>query len=145
MKKLLRFLSIALLVPSLISPALAQATSPQPSDFKFDIDLLSDTGGSNMNPYMKNLASTLRKNWLPLATEAANQPLPQNTSKQQETLITFTIASDGHISAMQSESPTPRSALDAAAWNATKATTYLPPPPGVKDRSLKLRVHFMVN
>jgi TonB family protein len=145
MKKLLRFLSISLLAPCLITAAYAQATAralpPHPSDMKLSVELLSDTNGANIDSYMKNLISDLRKHWVPLVTEAAKQPL----LKQQETLISFTIGSDGHIVAMQLEDSTHDSGLDKAAWNATITTSYLPPPTGMKGSNLKLRVRFVVD
>jgi TonB family protein len=145
MKKFLGFLSITLLIPCLIKPTSAQATAhalpPQPSDMKLGVDLLSDTSGVNITPYMKNLISDLKKHWLPLVTEAVNQPL----LKQEETLINFTIAPDGHLLAMRLENSTHDVALDKAAWSATMGTSYLPLPTGMKDQNLKLRAHFVVN
>jgi TonB family protein len=145
MKKLLRFLSITLVTPCLIALAYAQATTPanlpQPSGSTVSVELLGDSGGVNIDPYMKNLISELKKHWLPLIAEAANQPLV----KPEETLIGFTIAPDGRILAMQLENSIHNIALDKAAWNATKGTSYLPPPTGMKDPDLKLRVHFVVN
>jgi TonB family protein len=103
--------------------------------------MFSDAGGANIDPYMKNLISDLRKHLLPLANQAANQP----PLKQQETIIDITIAPDGHLSAMRLEDSTHDTALDKTAWSATKETTFLPPPPGMKDPNLKLRVHFVVD
>jgi hypothetical protein len=36
-------------------------------------------------------------------------------------------------------------AVDKAAWNAIRETTYFAPPTGMKDPNLKLRVHFSFN
>jgi TonB family protein len=145
MQKLLRFLSITLLTPFLIPHAHAQATAPtslpQPSDMKLGVELLTDTNGTYIDPYMKNLISDLRKHWLPLASEAAHHPLV----KQEETVLSISIGPDGRILAMQLEGSTHDTALDKAAWNAAKGTSYLPPPMGIKGPDLKLRVHFTVN
>jgi TonB family protein len=144
MKRLLRFVSLTLLTPCLITSAYAQATAPanpQASNLKVNVELMSDTGGVNVDVYMKNLISDLKKHWVPLATEAANQPL----TKQEETLIGFTLAPDGQILSMRLEDSTHDTALDKAAWSATKGTTYLPLPKGMKDPNLKVRVHFVVN
>jgi TonB family protein len=103
--------------------------------------LLSDTNGANLDPYMRNMFSDLKKHWLPPVTETANQPL----LKQQETVIIFTIAPDGRLLAMQLEDSPRNTALDKAAWNAVKGTPYSPLPTGMKGQNLKLRVHFMVN
>ena len=145
MKNFLGFLSITLLTPCLIMPTYTQETAhalpPQTSGMKLGFELLTDTNGKNIDPYMKDLSSGLRKQWLALATEAAIQPL----LKQEETVIDLTIASDGHLSAMRLEDSTHNTALDKAAWNTAKGTTYLPPPTGMKDANLQLRVHFVVN
>src|SRR5882757_9980745 len=145
MQKVLRFLSIALLTPFLTTPphALAKAHTipPQPSEMKLSVELLTDTNGANIDLYMRNLISDLRKHWLPLASEAANHPLV----KQEETVLSLSIGSDGRILAMQLEGSTHDTALDKAAWSAAKATPYLPPPAGIKGPDLKLRVHFTVN
>jgi TonB family protein len=144
MQKLLRFLSITLLSPFLIAHAHAQATAhtslPQPSDMKLGVELLTDTNGASVDPYMKNLISDLRKHWLPLASEAANHPLV----KQEETVLSLSIG-PGRILAMQLEGSTHDTALDRAAWSAAKGTSYLPPPTGIRGPDLKLRVHFTVN
>jgi TonB family protein len=145
MKRLLCFLSITLLASCLITPAHAQATAhellPNSSDLNVSVDMLSDTAGINIDAYMRTLISDLKKNWMPLVTEEANQPL----KSQQETLITLSIAPDGHIAALRMEDSTHDVALDKAAWNATKATTYSPLPAEMKAPNLKLRVHFTVN
>src|ERR1700730_16722400 len=122
MQKLLRSLSISLLTPFLLTyaqaQALAPASLPQPSDMKLGVELLTDTNGANMDPYMKTLISDLRKHWLPLAREAANHPLV----KQEETILSLSIGPDGHILAMQLEGSTHDAALDNAAWSAAKGT-----------------------
>jgi TonB family protein len=145
MKKSLRFISIVLLAPSLIKPAYAQETlhamSPQTSNMNLGFELLTDTNGKNIAPYIRELSSGLKKHWLVLATEGANQPV----LKQEETVIDLTIAPDGHLSAMRLEDSTNNAAVDKAAWNVAKGMTYLPPPTGMRDASLKLRVHFVVN
>jgi TonB family protein len=139
MKSLLRFLAVILFAPCLITPAHAQTTkaASQSPVLKLSIDMLSDTGGVDVSPYMKSMVSDLRKQWLRLAADTANQPL----TKKEETTITFGIAPDGTVSAMKLDGSTHNVALDKTAWVAVQATSYLPPPTG----DLKLRVHFVVN
>jgi TonB family protein len=126
----------------LIAPAYAQTAanelSPESSNLKVGVDLLTDTNGINMSLYMKTLISDLKERWTPLMPN-------QSTKNRGETVIDFTIAPDGHIFAMRMEDSTHDVVLDKAAWNATKATSYLPPPAGMKEPNLKLRVHFTVN
>jgi TonB family protein len=133
MKSLLCFLAFVLLVPCLH----AQTAASQPPALKLGIDLMSDTGGVDVSPYVRNMVSDLRKQWLRLAADSANQP----GTKKEETTITFGIAADGTVSSMALNGSTHNVALDKTAWAAVQATSYLPPPTG----GLKVRVHFVVN
>ena len=107
---------------------------------KLGVDVLSDTGGVNLAPYVRNLVSDLKKHW--------SSPAPQSNSptlKQQEAVLTLTIAPDSQLAAMKLENPGHDSLLNQAAWNAAKTTSFSPPPAGMTDPNLKLRVHFMVD
>jgi len=145
MKKSLRFLAIFVLAPCLMTPTFAQTTSslsdPQPSNFKVSVELLSDPSGTNIDSYMSGLISEVKKHWVSLVAESTDRQL----TKQEESVIRFTIAPDGHISAMQLESTTHDTVLDKTAWNATKGTSYSPLPMGMKDANLQIRIHFIVN
>jgi len=145
MKRPLCFLSITLLTSCLITPAFAQAAAQEKplksSGLKVGVELLTDTNGISVDAYMRTLISNLKERWIPLMTGEANQPL----KSQEETVIDFTIAPDGQISAMRMEDSTHDVALEKAAWSATKATSYSPPPAGMREPNLKLRVHFTVN
>jgi TonB family protein len=144
MKSLLRFLAITLLAPCLIQSASAQATAhavpTQSPDLKLSVDALSDTDGVNLAPYVRNLVDDLKKHWSSPAAQS-NPPSP----KQQETVITLTIALNGRLSEMKLETPAHDSVLNQAAWSATKTTSFSPPPAGMTDPNLKLRVHFTVD
>jgi hypothetical protein len=144
MKKLLCFLSFALLAPCLMTSAYAQTTTPaippQSSDLKLGVDLLSDTNGADLGPYMRTLIADLKKHWLPPAAEFTNQ----TPSKQEETLLRFTIAPDGQISAMRLESLARDTAFEKAAWKAATTITPIPLPAGMKGSSLTVLVHFTV-
>src|SRR5271170_5656325 len=126
MKKLLYFLSSGLLAPFLMTTAYAQmaepAMLPQSSDLKVGVDLLSDTKGADLGPYMRILIADLKKHWVAPVAESANQPI----MKEEETLLRFTIAPDGHISALRLESPPHDAALNKAAWKAATTTPQLP-------------------
>jgi TonB family protein len=144
MKRPLWFLSITLLTSCLITPEYAQAAAPEKppksSGLKVGVELLTDTNGISVDAYIRTLISNLKERWIPLMTGEA-QPL----KSQEETVIDFTIAPDGQISAMRMENSTHDVTLDKAAWSATKATSYSPPPAGMREPNLKLRVHFTVD
>jgi TonB family protein len=143
MKSLLRFLAVIPLVPCLVQSAPAQATAhtlpAQSPDLKLGVDVLSDTGGANLASYMRNLVSDLKKHW--------SSPAPPNppSLKQQEAILTVTIAPNGQLAAMKLETTGHDSVLNQSAWNAAKTTSFSPPPAGMVDPNLKLRVHFMVD
>ncbi len=138
MKKLVRFLSVTFLAAISVAPVHGQTMS-QPA-LKLGVDLLSDTNGTNLGPYMKVLISDIRKRWVSVATQEADQAI----TKHEEAVISLTIAPDGRVLAMLLE-PSHDVALDRAAWSAVTGTTYAPLPAGMKDADLKLRVHFAVN
>jgi TonB family protein len=145
MTKLVRFLSHALFTSCFIAPAYSQVAAPEismhVSGLRVGVDLLSDTGGTNMSPYMKNLISDLKKQWLPLVKDAVDS----QSAKPRETILSLTIAPDGQVLAMKLEKASTDTALDKAAWNAAKETSFLPLPSGLKDTDLKLRFHFVVD
>jgi TonB family protein len=140
MKSIRNVLAVAVVAQCLIAPGYTQTptpyVAPQPSNFGTSVDILSDTGGVNINPYMKKTISDLTRRWDLLVPDTARHPLAKD-----EASITFTIAADGKVSAMMLGDRTHNVALDKAAWSAVTTTSFLPPPTG----SLKLRVHFVVN
>jgi TonB family protein len=139
MKKFLGFLCI--FTPCLIASASAQATvpvtTPQTSNLTVRVELLSDAGGADMAPYLKNLTSDLKSHMLSPTTETANRQL----ARREETSIVLTIAPDGKLQAMQLESSSHDVLADKTAWSAITATSFSPPPAG----TVKLRVHFVAN
>jgi TonB family protein len=139
MKKLVRFLSVAFLTAISVAPVYGQVAS-QPA-LKLGVDVLSDTNGTNLDSYMKVLVSDIRKRWVSVVTQMADQP----NTKHEETVISLTIAPDGRVLAMRLESSAHDVAVDKAAWSAMSGATYGPSPAGLKDAELKLRVHFAVN
>jgi TonB family protein len=87
---------------------------------------------------MKSVFSDLKTRWLLLAPNAEGQSVPPS----DETVISFTIASNGKVSAMHIDHATRNATQDRAAWGAISSAHYPPLPPELKDSSLKLRVRF---
>jgi TonB family protein len=109
-----------------------------------NVDVLSDTTGvdpDDLQKYIRRLLIELRATWIPLLPEETEPPL----TKQGDTLISFTIAPDGRVLAMHLDDSTHDTAINHAAWNAIQDTPYQPPPKGLKDPNLSLRIRFMVN
>ena len=144
MNKLTRMFSTILFAPVLgISHAQVTANAPQPhpSDLKVSFDVLSDTGGDDLGPYMKNVTSELTQHWTSYVTVSELQSVRQ----QQETVLELSITPNGQIAALQLENPSQDVALDKAALAAARDSAYFPLPAAMKNRDLKLRVHFLVD
>jgi len=115
---------------------------PNHGGLQAPVEVLSDTTGADIDPYIRHLLADLKAHWLPLIPEEAYPPL----SKHGETLIRFTISPDGHILAMQLDGSTKDTALDRAAWGSiTSVGQFQALPKGMKDPNLTLRIRFMVN
>jgi TonB family protein len=106
------------------------------------VEILSDTGGVDFGPYVKNLVQAVRKSWLPIIPVSARPP--QN--KQGRVGIRFKIDPTGHISGMLLESPSGDISLDRAAWGGiTDASPYPPLPTEFTGPFLELRLGFYYN
>ncbi len=122
-------------------------SSPHHAGALGDVDILSDTSGvdpDELQKYINRLINELRQTWIPLLPEETYPPL----SKQGDTLISMTIAPDGHLAAIHMDGSTHDDAINLAAWNSIKDTLVSfpsPLPKGMKDPNLSLRIRFMVN
>jgi outer membrane biosynthesis protein TonB len=105
-------------------------------------EILSDTQGVDFGPYIQRILRDIKRNWIPLIPEEARPPL----NKQGETLIRFTISSDGHITAMNLDGSSQDTAIDRACWGGITGVGQFPPlPANFKGPNLELRVDFFTN
>lgn len=133
-------LAIVLIAPTLTNLTHAQEAAPatlSPGS-NLSVDILSDTKGADLTSYMKTTLTAIKNQWEPLVAQVEHQPL----STADETVISLTIAPDGHVSAMKLEHSTAEAALDRAAWTAMTSVHYTPLPSGLKEAPLKMRIHF---
>lgn len=106
------------------------------------VEVLSDTQGVDFGPYIRRILSDIKRNWIPLIPEEARPPL----NKQGETLIRFTINSDGSIAAMHLDGSSQDMAIDRACWGGITGVGQFPPlPANFKGPNLELRVDFLTN
>jgi TonB C terminal len=106
------------------------------------VEVLSDTNGVDVNPYMRRVLADIYKNWLPLIPQRAKPP----ESKQGEALIRFKIMPDGKIGAMWLDGSTHDDAINRSCWGSITSEGQFPPlPAGLETRPLVLRIHFYVN
>lgn len=105
-------------------------------------EVLSDTLGVDFGPYIRRLLIILRASWYPLIPEETRPPL----NKEGTTLIRFTIAPNGAVSAMHLDASTHDSAIDRAAWGSITGVGQFPPlPPQFKGPELELRIQFIIS
>jgi len=117
---------------------------PHHEGLQAPVEVLSDTSGADIDPYIRHLLAEIKEHWLPLIPEEAFPPL----NKQGETLIRFTILPDGRlmINGMFLDDSTHDDALNRAAWGSiTGVGQFEPLPKGMKDPNLTLRIRYMVN
>jgi TonB C terminal len=120
----------------------ASASAPQSSDLQLGVDLLSNTGGANLDLYLKHLSADIKQHWLPSFNQGANLPPFQ----QSDVSIRLTILPDGSISAMHLEGSSHDVAIDKAAWGSiTSEGQFQPLPKSFHEQNLELRLHFTVN
>ncbi|MCU1322617.1 MAG: energy transducer TonB [Acidobacteriaceae bacterium] len=106
------------------------------------VEVLSDTQGVDFGPYIRRILSDIQRNWEPLIPEEARPPL----NKQGETLIRFTIGSNGRIVAMNLDNSTHDDAINKACWSAITSEGQFPPlPKEFKGPVLELRLLFLTN
>ncbi len=91
------------------------------------VEVLTDTGGVNLSPYLRAVVAGLKSHW---------------QAGTGEVVLDLSIGADGQLTAMRLEGPVKDEAADKAAWSAAKETKFEALPVGVKG-PLKLRVSFV--
>lgn len=106
------------------------------------VEILSDTKGADLQPYLKGVLHEIYEQWMPLVPADARPP----ESQQGMTRIRITINRDGTIAAMRLDGSTYDNALNHAAWASIKSVGHLQPlPREFHGSNLELRIHFLVN
>jgi outer membrane biosynthesis protein TonB len=85
-------------------------------------DVLSDTEGVDIGPYLARLKPIVEMNMALLEPESARPPL----MKHGQVVIRFTIMPDGKIIGMQLEAPSGDISLDRASWGSITASNPFP-------------------
>ena len=106
------------------------------------VEILSDTGGVDVQPYVKLILGVIYRHWTPLIPADAKPP----ESKAGESAVRFTILPNGRIGAMHLDSSTDDDQINRSCWGAITSTGPFPPlPAGMESKPLELRIHFYVN
>lgn len=145
------FLSGALVLSLLPLTAAAQQASEPRNDVHMlsdsassapTVEVLSDTHGADLSPFIRQAIGLIYKNWTALLPEEAKPP----QSKQGESAIRIKILPDGRIGAMWLDSSTHDDAINRSCWQAIARVEQFPPlPDAMSSNPLLLRIHFYVN
>lgn len=119
------------------APQQLAGVNPIPS-----VEVLSDTHGVDLSPFIREAIGLIYKNWSGLLPEEARPP----QSKQGESAIRIKILPDGRIGAMWLDSSTHDDAINRACWQAiAHVEQFAPLPDAMGSNPLLLRIHFYVN
>lgn len=115
------------------------ANQPDAGTTHGPIDILSDTGGVNVHPYLDHGMSLIKASWYKLIPESAQ-------FKKGKVTIRFNIMKDGHISDALIVEKSGDNVLDRAAYEGITASSPLPSlPSDFGCKSLVLQIHFYYN
>jgi TonB family protein len=107
-----------------------------------NLEVLSDTMGVDLDPYLARVLHDVRLNWYTLIPEVARAPL----MKKGRVSIQFAILKDGSVAGMKLDGPSGDTSLDRAAWGGITESNPFPPLPGdFGGQYLALRFNFYYN
>jgi len=106
------------------------------------IEVLSDTKGFNLKPYVKEIVAKMRTTWITLAPNTVRAPL----NEQGHVSIEFRLMKDGHIEDVKYHESSGNEGLDRAAYGAIMGSGPMPPLPAeFQCQFVELRFHFYYN
>jgi TonB family protein len=106
------------------------------------IEILSDTYGVNLGPYLAVIMHQVKVHWHKLVPAVARAPV----QKPGNVTVEFAIMKDGSISGARVTEASGDESLDSAALEGVKASNPFPPTPSeYGGKSVVLRFHFYYN
>jgi TonB family protein len=137
-----RLILVAATCVAFTTPFLGQSTDA-PSKLgekdKRVIDLLSDTKGFDLKPYLYLLVGRVRTNWFERIPESAQR-------KTGRVAVRFRVMRDGHVTDVKYDAKSGDETLDRAAYSAILASNPLQPLPGeFACEFVELRFKFYYN
>jgi len=135
---------LAFLMPSTRSRA-QDSPWPAPPD-RIDtygpIDVLTDTNGFNLKPYVGDIVGRVKATWLTLIPKSARWPIrePGHVS------VDFRITKDGSVDDVKYHETSGNEGFDRAAYGAVTSSGPMPPLPAeFQCQFIKMRFHFYYN
>ena len=121
-----------------LSPGLS--ASPGTATPSLKLEVLSDTAGADLAPYVRQTLQVIRQQWLTLLSR---ERLDSQASHEHLVAIRLTIAPNGRISAMHLDASSGESVLDRAAWGGIAGVGQFPAlPAAFTGQNLQLRLDF---
>jgi len=106
------------------------------------IDILSDTAGMDVHPYLDGMLKLIRTSWYNRIPGSARAPI----MKKGHVTVEFQILKDGQITDVLYTDSSGDTALDKAAYNAVTDSSPLPSlPDDFGCKYLALQIHFYYN
>jgi TonB family protein len=123
---------------SAIQKATQAAAARHPRELG-QLDVLSDTQGVDLGPYLKGILTTVRQNWYKLIPESARM-------ERGRLAIEFAINKDGQVADMHLAASSGDVALDRPAWGSiTNSSPFPALPAEFKGKHLALRFRYYYN
>jgi len=95
-------------------------TAPtNPPNTQGPIDVLTDTKGFNISPYLQGVVATVRQHWYAVVPESARPP----ERKKGQVLIRFHILKDGSVTEMRTVGSSGDAVLDQAAYSGISSSS----------------------
>jgi TonB family protein len=106
------------------------------------IDVLTDTKGFDVEPYLKEITGVVRSRWIWGGPDTARPP----KREQGYVVVDFRVTKDGNITDVKVHRTSQSDRLDRAAYRAISGSSPLPPFPGeFQCDFIELRFHFFYN
>jgi TonB family protein len=103
------------------------------------VEVLSDTKGVDLGPYLKRILEQVRENWYHLIPESTEM-------KKGKVAIEFKIAKEGKVAEMRLVESSGDTTMDRPAWGSITASNPFPPLPSeFTGLYLALRLRFFYN
>jgi TonB family protein len=118
------------------------SAKPDSIDTYGPIDVLSDTKGFNLRPYVKDIVARVKTTWLSLVPNSARWPI----KAQGHVSVDFRVTKDGNVEDVKYHETSGNEGLDRAAYGAITGFGPLPPFPGeFQCEFVRMRFHFYYN
>jgi len=115
---------------------------PGGNDAHGPVEVLSDTKGFNMKPYLKDLVARVRTTWFALIPNTARAPIMERGHLS----IDFRVMKDGHVEDIKYHSTSGNENFDRAAYGAITGSSPMPPfPAEFQCQFVRLRFYFYYN